>query len=129
MATQVIMPKLGLTMTEGRILDWLKHEGEPVRVGEPLLVVETDKVALDVEASASGALLKILHPAGDVVPLGTVIAFIGEPGEPLPQAPPSEPAAQENQAEASHPPSCAPSRARPAGPARQGLAVGQKTGR
>ena len=119
MATQVIMPKLGLTMTEGRILDWLKHEGEPVRVGEPLLVVETDKVALDVEASASGALLKILHPAGDVVPLGTVIAFIGEPGEPLPQAPPSEPAAQENQAEATILPPAPPAApAQPAPPVR-----------
>lgn len=100
MATQVIMPKLGLTMTEGRILDWLKREGEPVRAGEPLLVVETDKVALDVEASASGLLLKILHPVGDVVPLGTVIAFIGEPGEPLPEVLPPEPAIQEHQAEA-----------------------------
>ncbi|NPV86204.1 MAG: 2-oxo acid dehydrogenase subunit E2 [Anaerolineae bacterium] len=79
------MPKLGLTMTEGKILAWYKTEGETVQAGEPLLNVETDKVALDVEAPASGTLLKILYPAGDAaIPLETVIAYIGDKGETLP---------------------------------------------
>jgi pyruvate/2-oxoglutarate dehydrogenase complex dihydrolipoamide acyltransferase (E2) component len=81
MVTEVIMPKLGLTMNEGKILLWYKTEGETVKVGESLLNVETDKVSLDVEAPASGVLLKILHPAGDSIPLETVIAYIGEIGE------------------------------------------------
>src|SRR5512147_379672 len=81
MATEIIMPKLGLTMTEGRILQWLKKEGDAVIAGEPLMVVETDKVAVEVEASASGILLKVIHAEGDVIPLETVIGYIGVPGE------------------------------------------------
>ena len=94
MITEVIMPKLGLTMDEGTILNWLKREGETVRAGEALLAVETDKVAIDVEAPAEGTLLKILVPEGATVPLGEILAFIGEPGEalPVPGEPSSEPA-------------------------------------
>jgi pyruvate dehydrogenase E2 component (dihydrolipoamide acetyltransferase) len=84
MTTELIMPKLGLTMTEGRILHWLKREGEPVTAGEPLMVVETDKVAVDVESPASGFLLKIIHPEGDIIPLETVIGYIGNPDEQIP---------------------------------------------
>lgn len=81
MAEAVIMPKLGLTMTEGTILNWFKKEGELVRAGEPLFEVETDKVALEVNAAASGTVLKILAEAGTTAPLSEVIAYIGEPGE------------------------------------------------
>jgi pyruvate dehydrogenase E2 component (dihydrolipoamide acetyltransferase) len=81
MITPVTMPKLGLTMDEGTILSWYKQTGEPVRAGEPLLSVETDKVAIDVEAPSGGVLLKIVSPVGAVAPLGEVIAYIGEPGE------------------------------------------------
>lgn len=85
MVTEVIMPKLGLTMTEGKILAWYRTEGEMVKASEPLLSIETDKVALDVEAPASGTLLKILYPAGDAaIPLETVIAYIGNKDETLP---------------------------------------------
>jgi len=85
MTTEVIMPKLGLTMTEGKVIQWLKKEGETVQEGETLFTVETDKVALDVESPASGTLLKILVPEGGTAPIAEVIGFIGSPGEPLPE--------------------------------------------
>jgi pyruvate dehydrogenase E2 component (dihydrolipoamide acetyltransferase) len=85
MINEVIMPKLGLTMDEGTILSWYKEEGEPVRAGEALLSVETDKVAIDVEAPTNGALLKIVVPEGATVPLGEVLAYIGDPGEAIPE--------------------------------------------
>jgi pyruvate dehydrogenase E2 component (dihydrolipoamide acetyltransferase) len=85
MATELTMPKLGLTMDEGTILDWFKDEGDAVRIGEALLSVETDKVSIDVEAPASGILLKIVVLAGKTVPLGEVIAYIGDKGEAVPE--------------------------------------------
>lgn len=87
MAIEVIMPKLGLTMTEGTVINWFKKEGEVVKVGEPLFSVETDKVAIDVEAEASATLLKIVIPAGQTVPITTIIAYLGQPGEKLPEPP------------------------------------------
>jgi pyruvate dehydrogenase E2 component (dihydrolipoamide acetyltransferase) len=81
MATVIIMPRLTDTMHEGKILEWLKKEGEPVREGEPLLVVETDKAAVEVNASASGFLLKILMSPDELVPVEEKIAVIGEKGE------------------------------------------------
>ena len=85
MINEVIMPKLGLTMDEGTILSWYKKEGETVQTGEALLSVETDKVAIDVEAPSAGALLKIVVPEGATVPLGEVLAYIGDPGEVIPE--------------------------------------------
>ncbi|MDN5332635.1 MAG: hypothetical protein PWP45_1860 [Tepidanaerobacteraceae bacterium] len=85
MAQIVRMPKLGLTMTEGTILRWLKKEGEEVKQGEPLLEIETDKVNLEEEAPASGILKKILAPEGSVVEVGKEIAIIGGEDEPLPE--------------------------------------------
>jgi pyruvate dehydrogenase E2 component (dihydrolipoamide acetyltransferase) len=85
MAQIVRMPKLGLTMTEGTILRWLKKEGEEVKQGEPLLEIETDKVTLEEEAPASGILKKILAPEGSVVEVGKEIAIIGGEDEPLPE--------------------------------------------
>ena len=81
MATEIIMPKLGMSMEEGKIVRWLKTEGETVETGEPILEVETDKVNMEVEALASGILLKILRNPGDVVPVTEIIGYIGEPGE------------------------------------------------
>ena len=60
MVTTVIMPQMGLTMEEGKIVEWLKKEGERVEKGEPLLQIETDKVTLEVESPGSGILRKIL---------------------------------------------------------------------
>lgn len=84
MAIEVILPKLGLTMEEGTISGWLVNEGQTVKKGEPLLAIETDKVTIDVEAPATGILLKILRPEGSIVPVAQVIGYIGEPGEEIP---------------------------------------------
>ena len=76
MVTEVILPKLGQTMEEGTIVEWLKQEGEPVQRGEVLFMVETDKATLEVEASARGFLRKILVPVGHTVSVLTVVALV-----------------------------------------------------
>jgi pyruvate dehydrogenase E2 component (dihydrolipoamide acetyltransferase) len=81
MATPVIMPKFGMAQEEATIVRWYKQEGEQVERGEPLLEVMTDKVNMDVEAPASGVLLKAKYDVDEVVPVTVVIAYIGEPGE------------------------------------------------
>lgn len=85
MATVVVMPKLGLTMTEGSIETWLKSEGERVEKGEPLVVIMTEKVTYEYEAPASGILRAILHGEGEVVPVAKPIAVIGASEEELPE--------------------------------------------
>lgn len=84
MAIEVIMPKAGSEMVEGEIVKWFKQEGDEVKAGEPLLEIVTDKVNMEVEAEGSGTLLKILAQAGEVVPVVTTIAWIGNPGEAIP---------------------------------------------
>lgn len=86
MAKPVRMPSLGQTSDELRISSWKKSPGEPVVEGESLLEIETDKTNLEVESSSSGVLLAVLFTAGDVVEAGTVIAWVGEPGEEPPNA-------------------------------------------
>jgi pyruvate dehydrogenase E2 component (dihydrolipoamide acetyltransferase) len=81
MAERVIMPSLGLTMDEGTILEWLKHEGDSVSKDDALLVVETDKAALEVPSPYAGVLISITAQAGQTVAVGGTIAFVGEPGE------------------------------------------------
>ena len=81
MATQVVMPKLSPTMEEGQLSRWLKNEGDKVGVGEPLAEIDTDKATMEAQALANGVLRKILVPAGETVPLGAIIAIIGEPDE------------------------------------------------
>ncbi len=81
MATSIIMPKAGMAMEEGTVVKWLVAEGEKVEQGEPLLEILTDKVNMEIEAQASGTLLKILKREGEVVPVTQVIGYIGEPGE------------------------------------------------
>lgn len=76
MATEVILPMLGETMNEGTIVAWSKSEGDPVRPGDVLYSVESDKATLEVEATTAGFLRKILAPAGSTVPVLTVVAFI-----------------------------------------------------
>jgi pyruvate dehydrogenase E2 component (dihydrolipoamide acetyltransferase) len=85
MATEIIMPKAGMAMEEGTIVKWFKKEGDTVEVGEPLLEILTDKVNMEVEAPASGTLLKILAQEGEVLPVITTIGYIGKPGEEVPQ--------------------------------------------
>ena len=80
MATEVKLPRLGQGMESGTIVRWLKSEGEQVAKGEPLYELDTDKVTQEVEAEASGVLLKIEIPEGEVE-VGKTIAFIGKEGE------------------------------------------------
>lgn len=83
MATSVIMPKLGMTMDEGTIVQWFKKEGDSVEKGQPLLEIETDKVNAEVEAPAAGIVQGISARPDDVVPVARVIAYILAPGESL----------------------------------------------
>ena len=80
MATEVKLPRLGQGMEAGTIVKWIKSEGEQVEKGEPLYELDTDKVTQEVEAEASGVLLKIAVSEGEVE-VGKTIAFIGEQGE------------------------------------------------
>ena len=81
MATEVVMPKLGLTMETGTIGSWLVSEGEAVTRGAPLLEVVTDKVTMEVEAQASGVLRRILVPAGEEVAVATPVGIIADAEE------------------------------------------------
>lgn len=81
MAKAIVMPKLGLTMTEGTVSKWLKKEGEAVQEGEPLFEVETDKLTNTIEATASGLLRKILVAEGVTVPVLDKVAVIAGAGE------------------------------------------------
>lgn len=72
------MPKLGETMTKGKIVKWLKKEGDAVEEGEPLLEVETEKVVFEVPAPVDGAIRKIVALEGDDIPVEQAIAFIEE---------------------------------------------------
>ncbi len=81
MAQEVLLPKLGLTMTEGTIDEWKFKEGEHVKKGDILYSVSTDKLTNDVEADTEGVLLKILVPAGETAACKAVVAYLGEAGE------------------------------------------------
>ncbi|MDP2626727.1 MAG: biotin/lipoyl-containing protein [Candidatus Rokubacteria bacterium] len=74
------MPKLGLTMTEATIVEWRKAVGDAVGAGEPLLVIETEKAEVEVEAPAGGTLVEIVGQVRSVYPIGEVIAVIDMPG-------------------------------------------------
>ena len=78
MISKVIMPKLGETMEEGEIIQWLKHQGDRVKEGEPLLEIATDKANMEVEALSSGFLREIVAPAGKIVPVTKTIAYIAD---------------------------------------------------
>ena len=79
MAHEVIMPKLGLTMTEGLLAEWLVDDGANVTEGQAILVVETDKTSIEVEAEAEGVIHRVIQ-AGETVAVETVLATIDEPG-------------------------------------------------
>ena len=76
MAEEVILPKWGLTMDEGTVRTWLKQEGDAVAADEVIVEVETDKITNELLAPVSGILAKILVPADETVPVGTVLAVI-----------------------------------------------------
>ena len=93
----MIMPKVDMDQETGTVIEWLKSEGEQVKEGETILVIETDKIAIDVEAPGTGYLGGVSANPGDVIPIGTVIAYILEEGEEAPV--PSEPVAAPQAAE------------------------------
>ena len=84
MAYEILMPKLGLTMTEGTVEEWKFREGDYVKKGDALFSVSTDKLTNDVESEAEGVLLKILLPAGETAPCKAVVGYLGQEGESVP---------------------------------------------
>ncbi len=80
MRVKVKVPKLGLTMTEATIVEWRKAVGDPVTAGEALVVIETEKAEVEMEAPASGTVVEILGQVKSVYPIGEVIAVIDMPG-------------------------------------------------
>ena len=83
MATELVMPRMGIKITQGTIIEWKKKEGERVEKGESICVIKTAKVAFEVEAPETGILAKIAAKEGDTVPVGSAIAYILQPGEEL----------------------------------------------
>jgi pyruvate dehydrogenase E2 component (dihydrolipoamide acetyltransferase) len=81
MAVSIVMPALEMAQESGKLVSWLKREGEQVRKGEMLLEVETDKAVVEVEASSDGILAGITAQPGDVIPVGHTIAWLVQPGE------------------------------------------------
>src|ERR1700722_16571205 len=91
MATEVLMPALSPTMTEGKLAKWLKRPGDEVKSGDVIAEIETDKATMEVEAVDEGKLLKILVDEGtEGVPVNTVIAMLGAEGESAVAAPKAE---------------------------------------
>ncbi len=85
MPLEIVMPKLGLTMTEGVIIEWKKREGDQVTRGEILFVLETEKVTYEVESPEDGILGRILSGEKETVPVGKVVAHLLKPGESVSQ--------------------------------------------
>ena len=107
MAQTIIFPKLGQTMEEGAIVKWVKNEGDTVAKGDILFEIETDKANLEVESFFEGTLIKIIVREGITVPVNTVVGYIGEKGEKVPDTPP--PAAAPAPAAKAEAPAAAPS--------------------
>lgn len=93
MAETIVMPNMGLTNTEGTIIEWLKRDGDAVNAGEHVVEIATDKVTTELEAPVAG-ILKIVHPNEAVVPIAEVIGYVLVSGEELPEADAWEPAGE-----------------------------------
>jgi pyruvate dehydrogenase E2 component (dihydrolipoamide acetyltransferase) len=85
MAVSIVMPALEMAQETGKIISWLKKEGDSIAKGEPIAEIETDKVVLEIEATADGVLAGVSAAAGDVIPVGKTIAWIVAPGEQPPE--------------------------------------------
>ena len=92
MSSDVLMPQLGETVAEGKILVWFKSEGDEVKEGDNLFEIETDKVTMEVQSVVAGKLTDIRVKAGDVAKIGSVVAVIGGDGKAVAPAPAAEPA-------------------------------------
>jgi pyruvate dehydrogenase E2 component (dihydrolipoamide acetyltransferase) len=84
-ATEVIMPALGMAQETGKLVRWIKNEGDTVTKGEPLMEIETDKVTVEIEAPADGILGGISAAEGEDIPVGQAVAYVLAEGEALPQ--------------------------------------------
>jgi pyruvate dehydrogenase E2 component (dihydrolipoamide acetyltransferase) len=120
MATSVVMPALEMAQETGKLVSWLKKEGEQVKKGEMLLEVETDKAVVEIEAGADGVLAGVTATVGDVVPVGQTIAWLVAPGE-TPPSPSSAGTPQTGRKMDASPAAAAPAGA----PAVQGRAGGR----
>ena len=80
MAQKIIMPKQGLQMTEGIITKWLVSEGDEIKEGDPMFEMETDKLSITMDSTATGTVLKLLYEEGDMVPITETIAYVGPAG-------------------------------------------------
>jgi pyruvate dehydrogenase E2 component (dihydrolipoamide acetyltransferase) len=85
MPTEVIMPALGMAQETGKLVRWIKNEGDTVTKGEPLMEIETDKVTVEIEAPANGVLGGISAAEGEDIPVGRAVAYVLAAGEDLPQ--------------------------------------------
>lgn len=81
MATEIVMPKLGLTMTEGTVEKWLVNEGDQVEQGDPIVEISSEKLTSEVESPEAGTIIKIIAQEGDVIPSREVMAYVGIAGE------------------------------------------------
>src|SRR5499425_2103553 len=81
MAHEIVLPQWGMEMQDATVVRWLKQEGDSVREGEPLVELETAKIATELESTASGVVAHILVPEGAIVPIRTVLAIVAAPGE------------------------------------------------
>jgi pyruvate dehydrogenase E2 component (dihydrolipoamide acetyltransferase) len=86
-AVDVVMPQMGVSVSEGTITKWLKQEGEEIQADEPLLEISTDKVDTEIPSPGSGVVQQILVQEGETVEVGTRLAVIGAPGEAAAEAP------------------------------------------
>src|SRR6266487_7032996 len=105
-AIDVVMPQMGVSVSEGTITKWLKQEGEQIAADEPLLEISTDKVDTEVPSPGEGIVQQILVPEGQTVDVGTKLAVIAPEGaaaSPAGEAPPPEPATAQAAAEANAP--------------------------
>ena len=102
MAQPILMPKMGQSQEDCAIVKWRCNVGDVVKKGDILFEVETEKAVLEVESFYDGSLLKMVVPVGQAVPIGTTVAFIGQPGEKVPDVvqPPQAPAAPKVEAAA-----------------------------
>ncbi len=133
MAISVVMPALELAQETGKVLVWIKKEGDQVAKGEPLLEIETDKVSFELEAQADGILAGVRSQEGDVVPVGQIIAWLVAPGEQPPVE--SSDSAARSMAEQARPmtaasaPAAAPAPASASTPAARGPRISPKARR
>lgn len=89
MAEPIIMPKTGMAMEEGVIIEWLIKEGDNIKEGDVIAQIETDKTTMELESDLTGTVLKLVYPDGTTVPVTLPIAWIGSEGEKIPETAPS----------------------------------------